>query len=146
MFVFAFPDVCVWGKHSAWMSTTPHRAEARTHHPQRNSAQKPSSGRKGDRDRGGRSLRSFQRKNTTKENSLVVFVFSPLRMQRRGSALFIKAGGETPPLQTKRYMLVVKNLHKTNREPPQLVSFGPTFAFRKEKVGVSDLLALSFAK
>jgi hypothetical protein len=43
-------------------------------------------------------------------------------------------------------MLVVKNLHKTNREPPQLVSFGPTFAFRKEKVGVSDLLALSFAK
>ena len=48
------------GKHSAWQSTAQNRAEARTHHPQRNSAQKPSSGRKGDRDSGGRSLRNFK--------------------------------------------------------------------------------------
>ena len=48
------------GKHSAWQSTAQNRAEARTHHPQRNSAQKPSSGRKGDRDSGGRSLRTVK--------------------------------------------------------------------------------------
>ena len=131
-YFFRFPDACVWGKHSAWMSTAiwrrpprtvpaltlgQYRAEARTHYLQRNSARKPSSGRKGDRDSGGRSTRDFQvarilllralpqspthlplggrlgklspTKNTTKEISLVVFVFSPLRMQRRGISLFI---------------------------------------------------------
>ena len=100
------------GKHSAWQSTH-HRADARTHYPQRNSAQKPSSGRKGDHEvvEGARvtfSLREFychalslsrltatapsrrepfayshRQKNTTKEKSLVVFVFSPLKLQRR---------------------------------------------------------------
>ena len=104
--IFRFPDACVWGKHSSWQSTH-HRAEARTHYPQKHGAQKPSSGRKGDRDSGGRSPRDFQlawillsralpqsfatqnpapsrrepfisslrQKNTTKEKSLVVFVF-----------------------------------------------------------------------
>ena len=56
---FAFPNVCVRGKHSAWQSTH-RRAEARTRYPKRNSARKPSSGRKGDRDSGGRSTRNFQ--------------------------------------------------------------------------------------
>ena len=45
--IFRFPDACVWGKHSAWLSMH-HRAEARTHYTQRNDSQKPSSGRKGD--------------------------------------------------------------------------------------------------
>ena len=115
--IFCFPDALVRGKHSAWMSTH-HRAEARTHYTQKNGAPKPSSGRKGDRDSGGRSPRDFQfarilllrallqsptapapsrrepfvslphKNNTTKEKSLVVFVFSPLRMQRRMSVLF----------------------------------------------------------
>ena len=115
---FYFPDACVWGKHSAWQSTH-HRAEAQTHYPQKHGAQKPSSGRKGDRDSGGRSPRDFQlawillsrvlpqsfatqnpapsrreplckpvsTKNTTKEISLVVFVFSPLKMHNRDSPL-----------------------------------------------------------
>ena len=55
-----FPDTRVRGKHSAWQSTAPNRAEARIHHPQKNGSQKPSSGRKGDRDSGGRSLRKFK--------------------------------------------------------------------------------------
>ena len=60
---FRFPDACVWGKHSAWQSTH-HRAEARTHSPQKHGAQKPSSGRKGDHEvvEGARvtfSLREF---------------------------------------------------------------------------------------
>ena len=41
---FRFPDACVRGKHSAWQSSH-HRAEARTHYPQKHGAQKPSSGR-----------------------------------------------------------------------------------------------------
>ena len=58
-----FPDACVWGKHSAWQSAH-HRAEARTHYPQKHGAQKPSSGRKGDQEvvEGARvtfSLREF---------------------------------------------------------------------------------------
>ena len=55
-----FPDTRVRGKHSAWQSTAPNRAEARIHHPQKNGSQKPSYGRKGDRDSGGRSLRNFK--------------------------------------------------------------------------------------
>ena len=112
LFFYTFPTPGVRGKHSAWQSTHD-RAEARTHYLQRNSARKPSSGRKGDRDSGGRSTRDFQfarilllralpqsptapapsrrepfisslqHKNTTKENSLVVFVFSPLKMHSR---------------------------------------------------------------
>ena len=112
---FCFPDARVRGKHSAWMSTHD-RAEARTHYTQKNGAPKPSSGRKGDRDSGGRSPRDFQfarilllrallqsptapapsrrepfvslphKNNTAKEKSLVVLVISPLRMQRRPSA------------------------------------------------------------
>ena len=42
--IFRFPDACVWSKHSAWTSTH-HRAEARTHYPQRNGAYKAPSGR-----------------------------------------------------------------------------------------------------
>ena len=45
--ISVFPDAFVCGKHSAWLSMH-RRAEARTHYPQRNSAQKPPSGRKGD--------------------------------------------------------------------------------------------------
>ena len=57
--IFRFPNACVRGKHSAWMSTH-RRAEARTHYPQRNGTQKPPSEREGDRDSGGRSLRALE--------------------------------------------------------------------------------------
>ena len=119
MQIFRFPDAGVRGKHSAWQSAHS-RAEARTHYTQRNGTQKPSSGRKGYRDSGGRSPRDFQlawillsralpqsfaaqnpapsrrepfisycqQKNTTKENSLMVFVFSPLKLQRRKTVPF----------------------------------------------------------
>ena len=61
--IFCFSDARVWGKHSTWQSTH-HRAEARTHYPQKHGAQKPSSGRKGDHEvvEGARvtfSLREF---------------------------------------------------------------------------------------
>ena len=72
---FFLSNVCLWGKHSAWMSTAKwrrpsrtvpaltlgqYRAEARTHYPQRNGTQKPPSEREGDRDSGGRSLRALE--------------------------------------------------------------------------------------
>ena len=37
---FCYPDACVRGKHSAWMSAAPNRADARTHYQQRNGAHK----------------------------------------------------------------------------------------------------------
>ena len=57
----SFPDARVWGKHSAWMSTAPNRAEARTHYPQRNGAHisLPPGGRWHAK-RDGRSLRDFK--------------------------------------------------------------------------------------
>ena len=36
--VFRSSIACVWGKHSAWTSTARNRADARTHHQQRNGA------------------------------------------------------------------------------------------------------------
>jgi len=119
---YRFPDARVWGKHSAWMSSRS-RAEARTHHPQRNDAQKPSSGRKGDHEvvEGARVTLSLHKlistrspspdsvgsslpegafrkfppiENTTKEKSLVVFVFSPLKMHSSGRSMNAPTGGE----------------------------------------------------
>jgi len=74
-----FSNACIRCEHSARTSTHD-RAEALTHYPQRYDVERLPPG--------GRIGRLSPTKNTTREISLVVFVFSPQKMQS-GKKLFI---------------------------------------------------------